>query len=201
VQPSFGPNGEQRDSVPLPDGNGLPATGTPLDRAVRELERHVARAGWDGPIRVFALIRTAAALDRHPSLESQLAADLVQSARTDPDSITSVEQEDLPDAGSLEELLAQIAWGPAVDGAAVVCERIVVPPEAETDLPEDPQEAVEYLMHHPARDDVRLAVGVLRDGSTSCAIRTRKHDEDFAVGTGPDLAPGVAAALRATLEP
>lgn len=191
--PSSDPNGDPGTPVP-------PSTGTPLERAVRELERHVARGGWDAPVRVFALIRTGAALQRDPSLADQLPPDLLASAQADPEHITSVEQEDLPDAGSIEELLAQIAWGPSVDGAAVVLERVVVPPEVEVGLPEDPVAAVQYLMDHPARQDVRLAVGVLRDGSTSCAIRTRAHDEDFAVGTGADLAPGVAAALRATLD-
>lgn len=200
MQPSDQPNGEPHREVPATeDPTGTPS-GTPLDRAVRELERHVARGGWDAPIRVFALIRTGAALERDPSLRGQLPPDLLASAESDAEHITSVEQEDLPDADTIEELLARIGWGPAVDGAAIVCERIVVPPEVEVDLPEDPDEAVRHLMEHPDRDDVRLAVGVLRDGSTSCAVRTRRHDEDFAVGTGPDLAPGIAAALRATLE-
>jgi hypothetical protein len=185
------PNGGQPREVPR---------NTPLDRAVRELERHVARGGWDGPVRVFALIKTSEAIQRDPSLRDELPLDLLASADSDPEHITSVEQEDLPDAGSVEELLAQLGWGPAVDGAAIVCERIVVPPEVEVGMPEDPVEAVQYLMDHPSREDVRLAVGVLRDGSTSCAIRTRGQDDDFAVGTGPDLAPGLAAALRATLE-
>ena len=185
------PNGGQQREVPR---------NTPLDRAVRELERHVARGGWDGPVRVFALIKTSEAIQRDPSLRDELPLDLLASADSDPEHITSVEQEDLPDAGSVEELLAQLGWGPAVDGAAIVCERIVVPPEVEVGMPEDQVEAVQYLMDHPSREDVRLAVGVLRDGSTSCAIRTRGQDDDFAVGTGPDLAPGLAAALRATLE-
>lgn len=193
MQPPRQRNGEPPGRVP-------PTGGTPLDRAVRELERHVARAGWDGPIRVFALIRTAHAIQRDPSLSAQLPPDLLASAHADPEHITSVEQEDLPDAGTVEELLAQIAWGPSVDGAALVCERLVVPPEAEVDLPHDPDEAIAALMAHPDRQDVRLAVGVLRDGTTSCAVRARAHDEDFAVGTGPDLAPGVAAALLATLD-
>jgi len=191
VHPTDQPNAGQPREVPR---------NSPLDRAGRELERHVGRGGWDGPIRVFALVKTADAIKRDPSLRDELPLDLLATADADPQHITSVEQEDLPDAGSVEELLAQLGWGPAVDGAAIVCERIVVPPEVEVDMPEDPVKAVQYLMDHPQREDVRLAVGVLRDGSTSCAIRTRSNDEDFAVGTGPDLAPGVAAALRATLE-
>lgn len=173
--------------------------GQALGRAVRELERHVARGGWDAPIRVFALIRTAEAVARDPSLTEQLPTDLLATAATDPTHITSVEQEDLPEADGLDELLAQIAWPDAVDGAALVCERVVVPPEVERDLPDDPAEALEALMAHPARDDVRLAVGVLRDGTTSCALRTRRNDDDLAVGTGTNLVPGLTAALSATL--
>jgi hypothetical protein len=165
---------------------------------VRELERHVARDGWDAPLRVFALVRTGEAIARDPSLGEQLPPDLVASS-TDPTHITSIEQEDLPEADGLEQLLAQIAWPDAVDGAALVCERVVVPPDVESELPSDPDEALAALMAHPAREDVRLAVGVLRDGTTSCALRTRRNDDDLAVGTGPDLVPGLTAALTATL--
>ena len=171
----------------------------PLDRTVRELERHVARSGWDGPVRVFALVRTCRAMQADPGLRGQLPADVVAGADADPDHITSVEQEDLPTGASLEEVLGQITWPPTVDGAAVVVERFVVPPEAEGGLPEDPEAALQTLLQHPDRQDVRLAAGVLRDGTTACAIRTRAHDEDFAVGTGPDLAPGLVSALRTTL--
>lgn len=171
----------------------------PLDRAVRELERHVARGGWDGPLRVFALIRTAEAIGRDPSLRDQLPLDLVASAEGDPEHITSVEQEGLPDGDSVEQVLGSITWPDAVDGAAVVVERFVVPPEAERDLPSDPEHALDVLMAHPERQDVRLAVGVLRDGTSSCAVRTRGNDQDFAVGSGPDLAPGLVHALADTL--
>lgn len=195
------------DAASLPPANGRPFEAVPsagpgaLERAVLELERHAARGGWDAPVRVFALIRTGQALARDPSLARELPLDLVAAAQADPEHITSVEQEDLPDAGTLEELLHQISWPAAVDGAAIVCERVVLPPEAEHDLPADPAAAVRALMAHPAREDVRMAVGVLRDGTTSCALRTRRHDEDLAVGTGPDLVPGLTAALLATLEP
>lgn len=171
----------------------------PLDRAVRELERHVARGGWDGPVRVFALIRTGEAMASDPSLRTQLPPDLVASADADPEHITSVEQEDLPAGDTIEELLGQITWPPSVDGAAVVVERIVVPPEAEQGLPDDAAAAVEALMAHPDRQDVRLAAGVLRDGTSACAVRQRSHDQDFSVGTGPDLAPGLVSALLGTL--
>lgn len=178
----------------------LDHTGRALDRAVRELERHVARGGWDGPVRVFALIRTAEALARDPSLRDQLPPDLVASADADTEHVTSVEQEGLPEADSIEELLGQLAWPGTVDGAAVVLERIVVPPDAERDLPDDPDAALRRLLDHPAREDVRMAAGVLRSGHSACALRTRRHDDDAAVASGTDLVPGLVAALRATLD-
>lgn len=187
---------------PFPSDGPAPMdhTGRALDRAVRELERHVARGGWDGPVRVFALIRTAEAIARDPSLRQQLPPDLVASADADPEHVTSVEQEGLPEVDTLEELLGRIAWPPTVDGAAIVVERIVVPPEAEAGLPADPDAAVEQLLAHPAREDVRMAAGVLRSGHSACALRTRRHDDDAAVASGTDLVPGLVEALRRTLE-
>ncbi len=181
------------------NGTETSSDAQPLDRAVRELERHVARGGWDGPLRVFALIRTAEAIAADPSLREQLPPDLVATADADPASITAVEQEGLPDGDSIEEVLGRITWPPSVHGAAVVVERFVVPPEAERDLPDDPDAALRLLLAHPERQDVRLAVGVLRDGTSSCAVRSRAADEDFSVGTGPDVAPGLVAALLDTL--
>lgn len=178
-----------------------PSTGAQeaLERAVRELEQHVASGGWDGPIRLFALIRTADALDRDPALATQLPEDVVGAARADADHLTAVEQEGLPDADSLESLLGMISWPATVDGAAVVVERIVVPPGAETNLPDDPEQAQIALLNHPLRRDLRLAAGVLRDGGQACAVRARDHDSDDRVAVGPDLIPGLAAALSETL--
>src|SRR3712207_4756209 len=131
--PEDAPDGDRQDAVL---------------RAVRELEHHVAAGGWDGPVRLFALIRTAQALGRDPSLEAQLPVDVVAAAYADPEHLTAVEQEDLPDAGTLEELLGTIAWPPTVDGAALVTERVVVPPEVEAQMPAQESDAVDWLARH-----------------------------------------------------
>lgn len=170
-----------------------------LAEAVHEIERHVAGGGWDGPVRVFALVVTATALDAEPALTSQLPPAVVARARTDPRHLTSVEQEDLPAAASLEDLLAGLSWPSTVDGAAVVVERVVLPPEAEEAMPPEPDAALEYLMGHPERQDVRIAVGVLRSGSAWCAVRSRASDADDAVAGGADLVPGLVEAVGATL--
>ncbi|SFJ83869.1 PPA1309 family protein [Cellulomonas sp. KH9] len=170
-----------------------------LADAVREIEHHVAAAGWDAPVRVFALVRTQSALDAEPGLADQLTPDVLAAARADDQHLTSIEQEGLPAAEDLEQLLGGLTWPPTVDGAAVTVERVVLPPGVEQDLPADPDEALAALLAHPQRQDVRLAVGVLRDGPGWCAVRTRAHDSDDAVGQGPDLVPGLVEAVRATL--
>jgi hypothetical protein len=190
--------------------DALPADSQPLQepasprqdalfRAVRELEQHVATGGWDGPVRLFALVRTAQALARDRELAVRLPADVVAAAQADAEHITIVEQEDLPQASSLEELLGSVSWPPTVDGAAVVTERIVVPPEVEAQLPADPDEAATWLAQHPARREVRLAAAILRDGTNGCAVRARDHDRDSDVAVGPDLIPGLLEALAGTL--
>jgi hypothetical protein len=81
----------------------------------------------------------------------------------------------------------------------VVVERSVLPPEAEAQVPDDETEAAAWLRDHPDRRDVRLAAAVLRGGSHACALRARDHDDDDQVAVGPELAPGLVAAVEATL--
>jgi hypothetical protein len=168
-----------------------------LTSALLDTERHVAAGGWDQPPRLFALVRTCALLEREPGL--QLDAGARRAAGRDPDHLIAVEQEGLPATSHLESLLGGLAWGPQVDGVALAVERLVVPPEAERDLPADPDLAVDHLANHPGRADVRLVVAVLRDGQRQCGVRHRRHDEPASVAVGPDLVPGLVTALSATL--
>lgn len=171
-----------------------------LRNAVLNIDKHVAKGGWDGPVRVFALVAAQRALLENPELAEELPADVPLGALNDPNVLFSVEQEGLPESATLEELLAQLAWPEAVDGAAIVAERIVVPPSAEADLPKDQNEAYRMLATHPDREDVRMTVGVLRSGESWCAIRTKAHDSDDAVVESDDAIPGLIAALAATFE-
>lgn len=168
----------------------------PLSVAALDTERHVARSGWDQPVRLFALVPTAELLEHEPQLAEGMAAhDAVAGA------LSAVEQDDLPDAEGLEDLLAQIAWPDQVAGCALAVERIVVPPDAERDLPDDDAAALRAVAEHPARADVRLLVAVTRGGAARCLLRQRAHDSDDRVALGDDIAPGLVHALRATFSP
>jgi len=114
--------------------------------------------------------------------------------------LTPVEQEQLP-VDRFESALASIAWGPEVSGCAVVVERLVLPPEADDAIPDDPAEAATYAAGHPGRHEVRMVVGVTRSGASYCALRLRAHDDDHSVVGGADLVPELIALLGATLEP
>lgn len=167
----------------------------PLSIVALETERHVALGGWDQPVRLFALVETAHLLEHEPGFLAAPAAHDVQ-----PGALTAVEQEDLPSPGHLESMLAQLSWPDTVSGAAIVVERIVVPPSAEQDLPEDADDALAALSAHPGRKDVRLLAAVLRDGTSRCLLRQRDHDRDDRVATGDDLAPGLVHGLLATFD-
>lgn len=190
------------DSTPAPDdaASTFSAAQLALADAVREIEQHVSAAGWDGPVRLFALIETGAALQADPTLAERLPAEVVEAARNTPQHLTSVEQDGVGEASDLEGLLARVAWPTTVAGAALVVERIVLPPEAEQDIPDDASEALAYLRDHPSREDVRIAAGALRSGSTWCALRSRANDDDAQVAFGPDLVPGLVEALASTLD-
>ena len=165
-----------------------------------ETEVHVAAFGWDQPVRVFALARTAEALRTDPDLAEFLDASAVEEARTDPDLLTVVEQEGLPAAADLEHLLAQLAWPESVHGAAISVERLVLPPAAqeEADAITDATERLAFLQARPDREDIRMVVGVLRSGESWCALRSRAHDDDASVYQGEQLVPGLVEALATT---
>ena len=171
-----------------------------LARAVAETEIHVAAFGWDQPVRVFALARTAETLRTDPDLAEFLDASAVEEARTDPELLTVVEQEGLPAAADLEHLLAQLAWPESVHGAAISVERLVLPPAAqeEADAITDATEHLAFLQARPDREDIRMVVGVLRSGESWCTLRSRAHDDDASVYQGEQLVPGLVEALATT---
>ena len=165
----------------------------PLFALVGEVETHVSEAGWDQAPQLFALVDTEELLRAEPQLASTMG--LVAAL---PGSLTPIAQEPLAD-GPLDEALAGIEFGPEVLGVVLVHEVLVLPPAAEQQMGQS--DPVAYAGLHPDRRDVRMVVGVVRDGTRECVLRLRgTADGGDELLSGPDLAPALADALLATLE-
>jgi len=167
-----------------------------LAAAVLEIETHIAADGWDQPARLYALVDTAALVRHEPALAAAMGLDSAAAQG----SLTPVEQDQLAPDRPLESVLESIVWPPGVAGCAAVVERLVLPPDADAHIPEDPASAEEFAREHPDRQEVRIVAGATRAGSTYCALRLRAHDDDQSVVGGSDLVPGLLQLLVTTLE-
>jgi hypothetical protein len=166
-----------------------------LASAVLEIEQHASSTGWDQPARLFALVETADLVRHEPALAAAMGLD----DAAEQGSLTAVEQDGLDPTVALERSLETIAWPDGVTGCAAVVERFVLPPGADEDIPEDPDEAATYAAQHPDRQELRMVAGVTRAGATYCAMRFRSHDDDTKVVGGADLVPALLELLAATL--
>jgi hypothetical protein len=167
-----------------------------LAAAVLEIENHIAADGWDQPARLYALVETAALVVREPALAAVMGLDSASAQG----SLTPIEQDQLAPDQPLEVVLESIVWPPEVAGCAAVVERLVLPPNADQQIPDDRASAEEFAREHPDRQEVRIVAGATRAGATYCALRLRAHDDDQSVVGGADLVPGLLQLLRATLE-
>ncbi|KAA2262862.1 hypothetical protein F0L68_11360 [Solihabitans fulvus] len=166
-----------------------------LPAVAREVDEFVASAGWDQAPQLFALVSTAELLNQQPELADQLDASAA---------LTPVAQDSLPDT-DLAEALAGIEWPDAVLGCALAQEIVVLPPDAEADLPQDEHDdeaARQVAAEHPQRREARLVAAVLRDGTAACVLRLRGDTErPEEIHEHPELAPNLTDALLETLRP
>lgn len=162
-----------------------------LTAVLIEVEHHVGRSGWDQPARLFALVRTSELIASEPGLAEHLG-------NGPQDGYTAIEQEEFVAGSDLAETLEGITWPATVAGCALVVERSFVPPEAEGDLPEDPELAARAVAEHPDRLDLRVVVGVTRDGGQHGIARIRGAEQDLMGGA--DLVPALTSALSRTLD-
>lgn len=168
-----------------------------LARTLVEIEGHVDQLGWDRPVLVFALARTLAVRDADPQVARLLPPEALQEAQANPEALTAVLQEDLPEASTLEELLGALAWPEHVEGAAICTEYTVVPAAVEQEALAlaDEQERAELLRTHPERQDVRILAGALRSGESWCVMRSRGQEELL---QGESLVPQLVTGLHST---
>ncbi|MET7288293.1 PPA1309 family protein [Streptomyces sp. NPDC005573] len=178
--------------------SNTPMAANPLTRAVLEIDEYVSGLGWDQPARLFALVDTARLRTQEPALAAQLG--LQDESETA--GLTPIEQDEIPTGTPLDKFLGTIAWPDAVVGCALTVERLMLPPSAEAQVPQGLSEAklTKWVADHPERQEVRMTVAVLRDGTRDSAVRLREKDSATEVLTGPDLVPGLAEALATTFE-
>ncbi|HJE51662.1 MAG TPA: hypothetical protein K8V15_06755 [Tessaracoccus flavescens] len=160
-----------------------------LIACLMDIERHVSSAGWDQPTRLFALVTTTTLLEVEPQLRGRVP-------ETAEDSLTAIEQDEFHAGEDLFERLSGIYWPDTVEGCAIALERAFLPPKFEEDVPEDPDEAAQFVASHPEKSDVRVVVGVLRDGTRHGLGRLLSNPDDL-LGA-EDLVPGLADALTDT---
>ncbi|MDG9716636.1 PPA1309 family protein [Streptomyces sp. DH24] len=178
--------------------SNTPMAASPLTRAVLEIDEYVSGLGWDQPARLFALVDTARLRAEQPTLADRLGLPDEQESS----GLTPIEQDEIATDKPLDEFLGTIAWPDAVAGCALAVERLMLPPSAEAQVPQDLNEAqlTKWVAEHPERQEVRMTVAVLRDGARESALRLRAKDSPTEVLTGSDLVPGLAEALAATFE-
>ncbi|MET7703772.1 MULTISPECIES: PPA1309 family protein [unclassified Streptomyces] len=176
--------------------SNTPMAASPLTRAVLEIDEYASTLGWDQPARLFALVDTARLRTQEPGLAAQLGL------QDEPETtgLTPVEQDEIPADTPLDKFLGTIAWPDAVVGCALTVERLMLPPSAEASIPEGlgEKQLAKWVASHPDRQEVRMTVGVLRDGARDSAVRLREKDTPTEVLTGSGLVPGLAEALSAT---
>lgn len=167
--------------------------------AALDIERHVASQGWDQPPLLFALVDTDHVRRAQPDLAAQLGVTEGGPA------LTTFEQPRPPDDEELDAFLARIQWPEEITGAALVLERLVLPPDAEASIADRPDPAA-AAREHPRAQDVRIVAAVTRDGQQMSVLRLRggggpeseKDADGDSVLSGPDLVPGLSEALLAT---
>jgi hypothetical protein len=186
----------EREPDPPVDPLGSLDADPALAAAVLEIESHIAQGGWDQPARLYALVPTAELVDREPELAAAMGLDQASAEG----SLTPVEQDQLPSGRLLEDALIGITWPPQVSGCAAVVERLVLPPDADGEVPDDAEGAERFAREHPDRQEVRIVAGVTRAGSAYAALRLRAHDDDSSVVGGIDLVPGLTTLLGSTLD-
>ncbi|WP_295656126.1 PPA1309 family protein [uncultured Nocardioides sp.] len=181
----------------LPEGIDTTLPSDPaLATAVLEIEAHAATAGWDQQARLYALVDTARLVASEPALAASMGLD--DSAQDG--SFTPIEQDDLPPGEQLERVLEQVVWPDTVTGCAAVVERLVLPPEVDEEIPDDPAAAAAFAGEHPLRQEVRIVAGATRAGATYSALRLRAHDDEQSVVDGTHLVPGLLQLLLSTFD-
>ena len=167
-----------------------------LVAALIDLEHHVGASGWEVPARLFALVLTDVLVEAEPALAASLGL-RGTGAGGAPGALTAVEQDDFVAADDLVVALAGLEWPDTVFGCAVAAVRTFLPAALDVSLPTEPAAAAALVAAHPQREEIRVVVGVDRDGQRHGVARLRSQPDELLAGS--DLVPGLVTALAHTL--
>ena len=190
------PDPDPRTEDAITEGGEILDSADALVAALLELERHVGQDGWEQTPRLFALVRTDAVIAAEPEMAEQLGLRGTADGGH-PDALTAIEQDHFRPSADLLEDLESIVWPDAVQGCALSLISSFLPADAEVDIPDDPQEAAEYVAGHELQQEMRVVVGADRDDHRHGVARLRTQPDEL-LGA-PDLVPGLTEALAHTL--
>lgn len=172
-----------------------------LNRAMREAVEFVHAEGWDAPPTLFALVPrefVAAALG-----ESQL-----EDSSDDAAELTLIVQDSLPDntppgSEELADYVSRISWPAEVTGVILAQEIRFRDSSAAADAPGGelpPARAARLFSGVLREEDIELTLLQLRPTEAELAEGGLFAEDRIELRGGPEVAPGVIAALRYGLD-
>lgn len=159
-----------------------------LNKAMMEAVDFVHAEGWEAPPTLFALVPTALVVD-------QIDLD------DDSAPLTLVVQDNLPDniqpgSEELADYVSRIAWPHQVEGA-VLAQEIMFKDTSSTDAEPRPARLFSGCLREEGLEQTVLQI---RPTEQELADAGPFAEDDVQLRGGPNVAPGVVAALRYGLE-
>ncbi len=159
-----------------------------LNKAMMEAVEFVHAEGWDAPPTLFGLVPTQLLIDEALELDDSSPLTLV---------VQDLPEHILPGSEELGEYVSRIAWPAQVEGVILAQEIIFRDASAGPDAQPRPARLFSGVLRE---EDVEQTLLQLRLTDEELEERGVFAQDDVELRGGPNVAPGVIAALRFGLE-
>ena len=164
-----------------------------LNKAMREAVEFVHAEGWDAPPTLFALVPTSLVADQLAELNEEDASPL-----------TLIVQDNIPDniepgSEQLADYVARLAWPHEVAGV-VLAQEIKFRDTSASVLGDAAPRPARLFSGVLREEGVELTLLQLRPTEEELEAAGPFAEDDIQLRGGPEVAPGVVAALRYGLE-
>lgn len=159
-----------------------------LNKAMMEAVEFVHAEGWDAPPTLFGLVPTQLLIDEALELDDSSPLTLV---------VQDLPEHILPGSEELGEYVSRIAWPAQVEGVILAQEIIFRDASAGPDAQPRPARLFSGVLRE---EDVEQTLLQLRLTDEELEERGAFAQDDVELRGGPNVAPGVIAALRFGLE-